>query len=283
MWLLVILLYYHCLPAAAAQKYLYFYLGYCYTKSLFSTRACPSISFLSCLLDYSSNLHVLNFSPTVFSPPSCLSVQMDVAFILDESGSISMEAFRNMTFFVGNVINDYTLGPNNIQVGVITYSNDPDLAIRLGSVTNSRDLRRDLGSLIPPFGGGTRTDLALQLAQTELTGPRSRFNAAKLAILLTDGMSTERALTSRAAASLRNRGVEVFVVGIGAGVDVSELNDIATDLDSDHVLLTDTFEMSELNMLTTTLSNRTCNGKQLYLSIVHRSLLLWIGKFQLYG
>ena len=171
-----------------------------------------------------------------------------------------MEEFRNMTIFVGNVISQYRLGPNNIQVGVITYSNDPTLAVRLGQFTDNQQLRQEI-VLLTPFGGVTRTDLALQLAATELTGPRSRIDAAKIAILLTDGASTERGLTTTAATNLRNRGVEVFVVGVGNGVDVAELNEIATDLDSDHVLQTTNFDMDELNMLTTILANRTCNGE----------------------
>lgn len=186
---------------------------------------------------------------------------MDVVFILDESTSITEEAFRNMTIFVGNVIERYQLGPNNIRVGVITYSDEPAVPIELGRLNTIEEVRGEL-ILLTRFGGTKRTDLALERAQDELTGTRGRVGAARLAVLLTDGMSTRRDLTSTAAANLRSRGVEVFVVGVGSSVDEMELNEIATDLDSDHVLQPDNFGMAELNMFGATLSNRTCIGKQ---------------------
>ena len=56
----------------------------------------------------------------------------------------------------------------------------------------------------------------------------------------------------------------MFAIGIGPNVNVMELNEIATDLDSDHVQLASSFSMSVLGMLTDTLSNRTCACKQLF-------------------
>ena len=124
--------------------------------------------------------------------------------------------------------------------------------------------RQEVLLLSPVTGGVTRTDLGLQAAENELTSSRSRDNVAKVAILLTDNRSTDPAATRAAATNIRNRGIEVFVIGIGPNVNVMELNEIATDLDSDHVQLASSFSMSVLGMLTDTLSNRTCVGKQLF-------------------
>ena len=205
----------------------------------------------------------LTVTSTEFAP--CSTVRLDVVFIIDDSGSVTMEGFRNMTNFIADVISMYTIGPNNIQVGVVRFSTTADRrAIMLAEVPTRRELIQEVLLLSPVTGGVTRTDLGLQAAENELTSSRSRDNVAKVAILLTDNRSTDPAATRAAATNIRNRGIEVFVIGIGPNVNVMELNEIATDLDSDHVQLASSFSMSVLGMLTDTLSNRTCVGKQLF-------------------
>ncbi|WAR30003.1 MATN1-like protein [Mya arenaria] len=56
-----------------------------------------------------------------------------------------------------------------------------------------------------------------------------------IAIVVTDGRSTNRPNTLAEAQKLRNSGVQVFAVGVGGGVDTSELNAIASDPDSSHM------------------------------------------------
>ena len=51
---------------------------------------------------------------------------------------------------------------------------------------------------------------------------------------------------------------QVFVVGVGSGVDKIELNQIATDPDATHVLTVTDF--SQLSKITAQLNNQTCAG-----------------------
>ena len=51
---------------------------------------------------------------------------------------------------------------------------------------------------------------------------------------------------------------QVFAVGVGSGVDKSELNGIATDPDNTHVLTVQDF--TQLNQITATLKNKACDG-----------------------
>lgn len=51
---------------------------------------------------------------------------------------------------------------------------------------------------------------------------------------------------------------QVFSVGVGSGVDMSELNAMATDPDSSHVLTVQDF--SQLQQITASLNSQACQG-----------------------
>ena len=53
--------------------------------------------------------------------------------------------------------------------------------------------------------------------------------------------------------------LQVFAVGVGSGVDKSELNAIATDPDSTHVLTVKDF--NQLTQITAQLNTKACAGK----------------------
>lgn len=52
--------------------------------------------------------------------------------------------------------------------------------------------------------------------------------------------------------------VQVFTVGVGSGVDKSELNAVATDPDNTHVLTVTDF--SKLQQITASLNSKACAG-----------------------
>ncbi|KAK7478695.1 hypothetical protein BaRGS_00030080 [Batillaria attramentaria] len=64
----------------------------------------------------------------------------------------------------------------------------------------------------------------------------NRSNALKIAVVVTDGRSSNEAATLAEARRLRNMGVSVFAVGVG-NIDRDELNGIASDPDIDHVFV----------------------------------------------
>jgi len=72
------------------------------------------------------------------------------------------------------------------------------------------------------------------------------------------GKSNNAAATSSEAALLRQAGITVFAVGVGAGATVAELNSMATDPDSTHVFQVDNF--NNLDSIKGTLSQKACEG-----------------------
>lgn len=94
---------------------------------------------------------------------------------------------------------------------------------------------------------GSALDYARLYSFTTTRGARS--DAAKIAVLITDGQSP---LTDEAE-RLKAMGVTIFSVGVGTGVNSAVLRSVATH--NDYTYLT-TFDV--LNLISEELSNRTC-------------------------
>ena len=78
---------------------------------------------------------------------------------------------------------------------------------------------------------------ALQYLRTTMftSANGDRSNVPNIGIVMTDGTSNDYTLTANEAANARNAGIRLFSIGIGSGIPLGELNEIATDPDSDHV------------------------------------------------
>ena len=81
--------------------------------------------------------------------------------------------------------------------------------------------------------GGTNTGEALMKAKEALFDKSARAGVPNIACVLTDGKSRDD--ISDPAQKLRDSGVTVFSVGIGKHYDLKQLEDMATDPDSQHV------------------------------------------------
>lgn len=82
-------------------------------------------------------------------------------------------------------------------------------------------------------GGGTNIADALALAGDELASPRAQPDARKAVVLLTDGKpdggSSPRGRSLEEAEALRQAGVAVFAIGLGADVDRALMRELAGD------------------------------------------------------
>jgi hypothetical protein len=85
-----------------------------------------------------------------------------------------------------------------------------------------------------------------------------RAGVPKIAIVVTDGQSNNKALTLAEAKKARDAGIKVLAIGVGHGVNVAELNGIASVPNSQYVYTADNFDA--LSSLKTMLSNKACEG-----------------------
>lgn len=188
----------------------------------------------------------------------CGVVPADIVFILDSSGSVGSTNFQKMLGFVKNMVNGMDISPTGTEVGVITYSDRTHLEFHLNAHSDKQSLEQAISG-IRYISGGTNTADALKYARETSfqTANGARNNAAKIAIVITDGMSTSTIATSAEAQRLRQQGVTVFSVGVGSA-NKQELDAMATDPDNSHVFVVNNFDA--LKQINGELAQKACEG-----------------------
>ena len=182
---------------------------------------------------------------------------MDVAFVIDESGSIKSKDFTKMKTFVQSIVKELDVSQTKTQVALMTFS-DP-ATIRF-TFKNGRSKSKVLSLIngVRQRRGGTNTDIALRVLVNLMSSRNGgRSGVQKIAILMTDGKSRSYTHTKKYAALARAKGITLIAVGIG-NYRRSELNAIAKDPDSKHVFTTTSF--AGLAHLKMKITRATCTG-----------------------
>ena len=180
---------------------------------------------------------------------------MDVAFIIDSSGSIGRRNYLKQKNFVKEVAKSFGLAPDQSQAAMVLYSNTASVQARFGQYASTEEFAKAVDAL-PYERGQTRIDRALDVAATDIFS-EARAGVPKLALLITDGTQTAAADAKglrEASEPLRKAGVRVLAVGVGSGVDQDELR-LVTDSDDDVVLAAD---FQDLLLKIGNLTSRAC-------------------------
>lgn len=78
---------------------------------------------LCCLLKVDiSWFDILNIQKNPIS--DCTQSTADIVFLLDSSGSVGETNFIFLTSFIGDLISDFNVGPDVIQVGMVTFESN---------------------------------------------------------------------------------------------------------------------------------------------------------------
>ena len=143
---------------------------------------------------------------------------IDVAFLLDSSGSLTPTEFQQSKDFVGTVADSFLKSNLGSRVGLIQFSIVPTVNVWLSERLSYLDFRRKLNQ-VRYQGGFTRLDRALSRAAEKFsTGDVSESHIPKVLIVLTDGVNTDApdaVAFDTAVAPLHQAGVRVFVVSTG--------------------------------------------------------------------
>lgn len=222
---------------------------------------------LSHLLCFRNQQHppvtnTLNLTDTLpYSIADCPIAGIDLVFVLDSSGSIGSSNFQLIREFVTSIVDALEIGPNQSQVGIIQFSSSATRLFGLTTYNTKASLLQAIRNIIYS-GGGTSTASALSLLSGQgFTGVRSDSQGIpRVAIVVTDGNSNDRAATTQAAQALHatQSSVTVYAVGIG-DVDRTELNVIASG--SQFVSLIGGFNIQQLQELQEQLREETCKCK----------------------
>lgn len=70
----------------------------------------------------------------------CKNNAMDLFFIVDSSSSIGQQGFENIRQFLKNVVNAVTVGPDNTQVGLLQFNDQPKTEFHLKSYQTASEV-----------------------------------------------------------------------------------------------------------------------------------------------
>lgn len=90
----------------------------------------------------------------------------DIVFLLDSSGSVGSTDFGKMLKFVQGVADKFTIGPNDIQVGVDTFQSSVKTQFNMNHYKDKNALKAAIGK-IAYHGGGTNTGPAIKYMTTD--------------------------------------------------------------------------------------------------------------------
>lgn len=153
----------------------------------------------------------------------------DMIFAVDASGSVGSSRFNQMSNTLLSHIRTFNLDYNGnsdtrrVRVGIMTF------ATTAIPVKHLNDFQ------VPPIltytAGGTNTDLAIDLARTQMfqSYRGDRRQNPNVLVVLTNGRSNNRIRTLTAASRAKSDGIRIIAMGIGTNTDQSELRAIASN------------------------------------------------------
>ena len=168
--------------------------------------------------------------------PFCLacSINSDIIFVLDSSGSIGSSNFVQVREFVLKSVAGLKIGPNDNQVGVILFSYSASVEFYLNSYSNSTELLTAIRNIMFTDGGTNTADGLYTLINEGYTTQRgarlSSASVSRLAIVMTDGRSSSFRRTIQAAKAVHSfePSIFVFAIGVTNNINFQELNAIAS-------------------------------------------------------
>ena len=196
--------------------------------------------------------------------PSC--DQEDIVFVVDSSGSILRENWFVVLEFMKNLIRDFTVGPNNVQVGVVSFSDNVRPEFQLNTYQTKDAMLRHIDRM-PYLDQSTNTQEALRYTRTSVFTLQNgdRPFAPNIIIIITDGvpqipedLNEARRLAVQEAELSRQQGISVFAIGVGPQITQDVLNAIANRPSNQYTFKVN--EYRQLEGILTQVSSAACSS-----------------------
>lgn len=162
-----------------------------------------------------------------------------------------------MITFMEAIVNKTTVGRDLTRFGFIIYTDYPRMIFTLDKHSSKTEILQEIRNLIKP-NGNTETARALEYSIpffNQMNGGRAALGVHQILMLITDGAATTPSDLPRAAAALRDNGINVLSIGIKEA-DVAQLETIAGG-DKSKVFFVDNF--NALDHLHRNISDALCN------------------------
>lgn len=163
----------------------------------------------------------------------------DVLVLLDASGSIASYEFSHMVSFLAELLQPFSLGPEEVRFGLLLVGTEPRLEFGFEAHSSQQALQAAL-QRVKQLRGDTNTPKALEMAGERLLPQGipggTRPNLPRVLVWLTDGVDPGQ--VSKPMKQLRDEGVNVLVVSTGHS-NYQVLREVVTPPVEDHLYFVD--------------------------------------------
>ncbi|XP_060081054.1 uncharacterized protein LOC132560404 [Ylistrum balloti] len=186
------------------------------------------------------------------------ATQADVTFILDSSNTVGQTNFEKQKDFVKHVVGGLKVDPNSVRISTVTYNDVVHNQFFLNQHNTQSDVINAI-SAVPYTSGSAHTADALQYVsrQSFNTLHGGRTNVPHIAILVTDGPSITPDITKFEAQNAKDKGIIMYSVGVGGGIDRDELTSVASDPKARYMMTAENYD--SLNSISNLLASKICN------------------------
>jgi len=155
--------------------------------------------------------------------------KVDVAFCVDNSGSIGQENWPLVLDLVKSLVTKLNVGADGSHAGLVDFGDEGYPEFNLGTYTTDADVNAAVSALT--FRAeGTYMARGLQGAFDMLNSAASgvRSGVPKLIVLITDGVPSDSDETKKQVQLIKAANIRILAIGIGSGVDETFLKSVAT-------------------------------------------------------
>lgn len=179
----------------------------------------------------------------------------DVMFVIDGSENVSTVDFLHEVTFVASIPTQYNVSPNHVRFGVILYGSQVTSKISIVPNIENNQFVNEVTQL-KQGGGQPLLFRALTEVRKEFS-KNFRDGSKQIAIVIISDKLHNRHAVMREVGYLRKAGVTVLPVGVGQGVQESDLRDLLTFANPIHRIN----NFSDLYRLSKDIYNSVCQGK----------------------
>lgn len=192
--------------------------------------------------------------------PDVCQTKLDLAVVVDTSGSVGYHNFQTIQRFLKDLIDFFNVGRDETHIALVSYSYSVKVEFGLTSYYSKSSLKDAINSMWYQ-GSNTRTGDALMALKRNVfkagNGVRNDKSIPKIGILMTDGRSNGGTTVSYAANEVKKLGVNMFVIGITNNPRQSEINVIASQPVAKHYFKINGF--NDLSSFVDQISSRSCD------------------------
>jgi len=177
---------------------------------------------------------------------SAVGCFLDLNFVVDSSASINIniDNWKTALQFVATVSSQFTIGPNNVQVAFVLFSDEARVEWGLTRHRDNANLDHAIRN-VRHIGGKTNLNEALYLTRTDVFAQDggTRPGAKKVTIILTDGEDNvpvpDTPLTLENATACKDDGIQLIAIGVSELVNEQRLRQIVSNPHRDYYPVTD--------------------------------------------